>query len=831
MRAPSLLCQATLLYAAAGIAVFPVHSTDAAGRCSCGSPSCTSPGKHPRTAHGLNDATTDAKQIAAWWGRWPEANIAMNCGASGRVVVDIDERENRHGFATWEALEQTLGLRMAEPVQVATPSGGRHCHYLSGERKIASGNDALGEGVDIKAEGGYVLLPPSSIAGVQYTWLEGRGVEQASPLPAALGERLTQARTQKEEDSALSGDDDVSAIPAGRRNEALASLAGTMRHRGMTAGAIEAALQTENRARCHPPLDELEVRSIACSIGSYPPACGEGDDLASDENGWVVGDGTRLLSPVKNGLQPWANFDARVVGVTVDREGHHSYLTDLARSDGASHRLLLEASALGNLQRLNVTLAAYGCSILPPARELHRGHEAARLLRYLEAQQAATYKVVEALGWHEGVGFLTHEGVITAQGFSEHLEVAPHPLLANRAPYRYGFGDKEQAVALLGKLLTLHDETVCSVVGAWLVACVLHEHLRRYARHFPDLGLEGASGTGKTTGCFADLVQLICGNAEGPCDLTAASLRDRLSAHCCAPVWLDDVAENDAVYDLLRQATAGASRAKMDQDNTHIVSTRLLSPVLLSAEYLGPFHSEKAMMDRALVVEVPSPLGLRSLRHPHSSRYDELMDLRAAYRGDFTGLAGTVVQLVLGQACLVGQFREQRDGRSGREADKMAVLRIGALVLSTITAEPAHMRRVEAWIASQGRGQGENLLTFEMIPRALRAHRLPASATPAPPAFYERRTGTVWFSEPLLCDWWAEQRNLRPRERELGSPQSVRQQRKALGIEGRGASKTTCDERGRGGSRLTARYHALSVELSAHVLERSGLADEDGDEP
>jgi len=47
--------------------------------------------------------------------------------------------------------------------------------------------------------------------------------------------------------------------------------------------------------------------------------------------------------------------------------------------------------------------------------------------------------VVEALGWQEGLGFLTHEGVITAAGFCEHLDVVPDPLLVNRAPYRYGF--------------------------------------------------------------------------------------------------------------------------------------------------------------------------------------------------------------------------------------------------------------------------------------------------------------------------------------------------------------------------------------------------------
>jgi hypothetical protein len=60
-------------------------------------------------------------------------------------------------------------------------------------------------------------------------------------------------------------------IPDGQRNSTLTSLAGTMRRRGMTQEAIEAALLAEN-VRCDPPLSEQEVRDIARSVGRYPPA-------------------------------------------------------------------------------------------------------------------------------------------------------------------------------------------------------------------------------------------------------------------------------------------------------------------------------------------------------------------------------------------------------------------------------------------------------------------------------------------------------------------------------------------------------------------------------
>ena len=53
------------------------------------------------------------------------------------------------------------------------------------------------------------------------------------------------------------------------RNNALLSMAGAMRRKGMTETAIAAALHAENQARCVPPLDPQEVEGIARSIGRY----------------------------------------------------------------------------------------------------------------------------------------------------------------------------------------------------------------------------------------------------------------------------------------------------------------------------------------------------------------------------------------------------------------------------------------------------------------------------------------------------------------------------------------------------------------------------------
>jgi hypothetical protein len=51
-----------LAYAKRGLKVFPLHTPDAEGRCSCHKDCGRDNGKHPRTLNGLKDATDNAEQ-------------------------------------------------------------------------------------------------------------------------------------------------------------------------------------------------------------------------------------------------------------------------------------------------------------------------------------------------------------------------------------------------------------------------------------------------------------------------------------------------------------------------------------------------------------------------------------------------------------------------------------------------------------------------------------------------------------------------------------------------------------------------------------------------
>jgi putative DNA primase/helicase len=106
MTTDQQLRDAALAYAKWGFRVLPLHhpvpapvrTGPSALRCSCGDPGCEPVGKHPRTRNGLHDATRSRAQIAAWWRRWPQANIGLVTGELADVL-DVDGPAGRAGCA------------------------------------------------------------------------------------------------------------------------------------------------------------------------------------------------------------------------------------------------------------------------------------------------------------------------------------------------------------------------------------------------------------------------------------------------------------------------------------------------------------------------------------------------------------------------------------------------------------------------------------------------------------------------------------------------------------------------------------------------------------
>lgn len=220
--------QAALYYATVqGWPVLPCNWMEGAV-CSCGDPECRSPGKHPLAAlvpRGLHGASMDALTIEAWFDQYPQANVAIRTG-QGLAVLDLDRKPGADGVETIKEWERTHG-RLPETLTAHTGGGGLHCYFLYDKSiKIPSRVNVLGPGVDIRADGGYVLAPPSNHkSGKPYEWDPTFGTEDTGIafLPPELLAALTGTTSRQPE---LPGPDTTAAavLDAAQVNEIVSAL-------------------------------------------------------------------------------------------------------------------------------------------------------------------------------------------------------------------------------------------------------------------------------------------------------------------------------------------------------------------------------------------------------------------------------------------------------------------------------------------------------------------------------------------------------------------------------------------------------------------------------
>jgi hypothetical protein len=153
------LKDAALFYARAGWPVFPL-----AGKIPY---EFIAPGQK---SHGHRDATTDREQIAAWWSEHPKANIGLATGSRSVLVLDMDVPK---GYTVLQDLQEHYG-NLPPTRTVHTASRGLHYYFQYPQNGTTYPNTVglSGRiGVDVRAEGGYVVLPPSQLFGrLTYAW-------------------------------------------------------------------------------------------------------------------------------------------------------------------------------------------------------------------------------------------------------------------------------------------------------------------------------------------------------------------------------------------------------------------------------------------------------------------------------------------------------------------------------------------------------------------------------------------------------------------------------------------------------------------------------------
>ena len=226
--------------------------------------------KKPDTEHGVSDATKDPAQVAAWWTAKPGANIGVACGQiNGFIVLDVDKNHTPgvDGEETLKELEAKLGP-LPETVEVLTPSGGRHLYfkYPAGEYDFRNYHDNENKtlpGIDIRANGGYVVAPPSKFNGCNYEWEVSSYPNECdmAELPEAWKQWLIGlcAKFTLPE-----------AAPQGTRNDTLFKYGASLRAKGTAPEEIRAQLDQYNREHCAPPVEGQELDRIIKSVLKYP---------------------------------------------------------------------------------------------------------------------------------------------------------------------------------------------------------------------------------------------------------------------------------------------------------------------------------------------------------------------------------------------------------------------------------------------------------------------------------------------------------------------------------------------------------------------------------
>jgi len=261
--------QHALQYVKLDIPVFPLHSVNEEGVCSCGQETCNGKnrGKHPRTRNGLKDATTDEKQINRWWDRSADANIGIRTGSvSGIFVLDVDGPE---GEQSLRELEEKYG-KLPDTPTVKTGRGQHRYFRIPAGKTIPNSASKIGHHLDIRGDGGYVVAPPSiHYTGNQYMW-------EICAHPDDFDEHFTEAAewlvklTLEEKTKTTNGKVVkkgkfnlkklvLHSVSEGVRDQRLFEYACSCRARNMDRGEAEAVVE-KAAALCDPPFPEEEWR-------------------------------------------------------------------------------------------------------------------------------------------------------------------------------------------------------------------------------------------------------------------------------------------------------------------------------------------------------------------------------------------------------------------------------------------------------------------------------------------------------------------------------------------------------------------------------------------
>lgn len=230
--------------------------------------------KLPAAKGWQQEATRDLIEIAELWGD-KEYNIGIYTGKfmseQALLVIDEDNKGEKKGADTLFQLDFS-GSEIPHTRVQTTPTGGRH-HIYSCSRAVKQGVGVLGDGLDIRSRGGYIVAAGSTLEGRKYSIDDTRICEAPAWLFAKLA--LPSPKERKEVDvSKIDPDrareratrylDDAPIAEEGSRNDTAFRVVCELKDRGVNQDVC-LELATEWNDNNEPPLDIEEIEIIVGS--------------------------------------------------------------------------------------------------------------------------------------------------------------------------------------------------------------------------------------------------------------------------------------------------------------------------------------------------------------------------------------------------------------------------------------------------------------------------------------------------------------------------------------------------------------------------------------
>lgn len=209
-----------------------------------------------------------SEQIGRWWKKYPNANIGLVTGMiSNLVVMDIDSMAGIERYiAHFTEIHNTITQKTGKP-------DAKHLLFIHPQDKKYPNKAPLIEDIDVRGDGGYILVAPSVHPnGTVYEWIidpTEMGLDDLLELPDEIKSKFTEiSQTESTKTKGIPAwvREILGGVEDGKRHDVCAKLTGYyLRIFGGDVEQTQLMLQIWNENN-EPPLDWKDLRTVIKSI-------------------------------------------------------------------------------------------------------------------------------------------------------------------------------------------------------------------------------------------------------------------------------------------------------------------------------------------------------------------------------------------------------------------------------------------------------------------------------------------------------------------------------------------------------------------------------------